>query len=293
MQLGALDSKANLIFADDAKKHQDYQCIECKQVVRLRRGNERKAHYYHLEPNRTCKQHSKGMPHLMLQQFLKNLLPEGEAELEWRFSSIGRIADVVWHPQRLVYEIQCSAISKEEVQNRNLNYASIGYQVVWIFHDERYNQRRLSAAEEFISHHPHYFSNMNEKGEGTIYDQFALVLNGKRIQRLQKLPIDPSTPKKFLISDSSMKQQLPYVLKKRRQSWPIIFSGDTLDWILNKPEKSDDDQEKLKELMIQLKDWFAEENNPSFFYSLKKVVRKGFSQTYLALLRLILERACR
>jgi competence protein CoiA len=87
MQICAIDSSASLILAENAHKHHDYHCIECNQIVRLRRGIHRKAHFYHITPNRICKQHGKGMPHLMLQQFLKNksnaLSPPSTASPMW------------------------------------------------------------------------------------------------------------------------------------------------------------------------------------------------------------------
>jgi len=240
MQIRALDFTKALVLAENANKHQDYQCIECQQIVRLRRGIHRKAHYYHVQPNRICRQHAKGMPHLMLQHFLKNILPEGEVELECQFAAIGRIADVAWHGQRLVYEIQCSPISMEEVKGRNENYASLGYQVVWIFHDNLYNQSRLSAAESFLRDHPHYFSNMDEEGEGIIYDQFSLITNGKRVYRLPVLSIDPSSPKYLREQQNPKDQILPFVLQRRIKIWPFIFAGDTIDRCLEAYENKED-----------------------------------------------------
>ncbi|HEV8051426.1 MAG TPA: competence protein CoiA family protein [Parachlamydiaceae bacterium] len=296
MQICAHDLASTLIFADNANKHQDYQCVECRQTVRLRRGIHRKAHFYHIQPNRICKQHAKGMPHLMLQQFLQNILPEGEAELECAFASIKRIADVVWHPQKIVYEIQCSPISAEEIKARNQNYTSVGYQVVWIFHDERYNQHRLSAAENSIIDQPHYYSDMNEMGEGKIYDQFSIIANGKRVQRLPILPIDLSTPK--LLNEGRLKWQkkLPCILQRRAKNWPLVFSGDTIDSTLNPDESLINHSDNQRELALILKDLFAKNNKLSFIYLLKQpkiFFREWIARPYSAVIKLILERACR
>ena len=54
MQLCALDGKGDLVRATGAERHVDYCCLECGQVVRLRKGAHRQAHYYHTQPNRAC-----------------------------------------------------------------------------------------------------------------------------------------------------------------------------------------------------------------------------------------------
>lgn len=296
MQIYALDSSSVLIFADDANKHQDYQCVECYQTIRLRRGLHRKAHFYHVVPNRTCKQHAKGMPHLMLQQYLKNIMPQGEVELECQFETIGRIADVAWHPKRLVYEIQCSPISAEEVMKRNENYASMGYQVVWIFHDERYNQHRLSAAEDFLRDQPHYFSDMNAEGEGKIYDQFSMIINGRRVRRLPILPIDPSLPKflKFPNVLKGMVNKLPFILHRRANMWPVFFSGDTIDSCINFEGQSSNHTDNQKELVLQLQELSSQQGRLPIVHlwkNRKQLFQEYVLRPYLSLIKLILERA--
>jgi competence protein CoiA len=280
MQICALSSDNSLVFAKNANRHQDYQCLECKEKVRLRRGLHRQAHFYHCQPNRLCRQHAKGMPHLMVQHFLKNILPEEEAEIECSFSSIGRIADVAWHPKRLIYEIQCSPITAEEVKARNQSYASIGYQVVWIFHDERYNQYRLTSAESSLIDQPHYFTDMDALGEGKIYDQPSTILNGKRVGRLPTLSIDPSTPKFLNKEDLKRCQKLLPVLKRRAKDWPCIFSGDAIDTYFSGNEN---------EVILTA--------NGSLSNSLLKFIyhfwQNRIARPYQAVLKLLLERACR
>lgn len=287
MQICALDPTDSLVFATNANKHQDYQCLECKEKVRLRRGLHRQAHFYHLQPNRLCRQHSKGMPHLMLQHFLQNILPEEEAEIECPFPAIGRIADVAWHPQKLIYEIQCSPISAEEVRARNQSYASIGYQVVWIFHNDRYNQYRLTSAESVLADHPHYFTDMNALGEGSIFDQPSSIINGKRVSRLPSLSIDPSTPKFLMKHDLKQCRKLPSVLKRRAKEWPLIFSGDAVDVCLT-------DQEHA--FSLKAKEQALSENDLPVLFLLKffyHLVQNWIFRPYQAILKLILERACR
>lgn len=287
MQICALDSADSLIFAKNASKHRNYQCLECKEKVRLRSGIHRQAHFYHVQPNRLCRQHAKGMPHLMTQHFLKNILPENEAELECQFSIIGRIADVAWHSRFLIFEIQCSPISAEEVNSRNRSYASLGYQVVWIFHDTSYNQFRLTSAENALLDHPHYFTDINALGEGKIYDQASLIAKGKRIKRLLPLSIDPTTPKSLKKHELKQCQKLPLALKRRTKEWPFIFSGDTVDTYLACSEDA---------LILQIKDLVLRENGLPMYRFLKffqNFAKKWIFRPYIAVFKLLLERACR
>lgn len=287
MQICALDSADSLIFAKNANKHQDYQCLECKEKVRLRRGLHRQAHFYHLQPNRLCRQHAKGMPHLMVQHFLKNILPDEEAEIECQFPTIRRIADVAWHSKRLIFEVQCSPISSEEVKWRNKSYASIGYQVVWIFHDVRYNQYRLTAAEHSLVDQPHYFTNMNAIGEGKIYDQASTIANGKRVNRLPPLSIDLSTPKSLKGQEINQIQKLPLFLKQRVKKWPMIFSGDTLDMCLTSDES---------DFFLQVQELTKKEKQLPFNLLVKFLQNLALTwivKPYQAVFKLFLERACK
>ena len=49
-----------------------------------------------------------------------------------------------------MFEIQCSPITAREIEERNSDYQSLGYQVIWILHDSLYNKGRLTAAEYFL-----------------------------------------------------------------------------------------------------------------------------------------------
>ena len=76
----------------------------------------------------------KGLVHLSVQNRILEMLPPNEADMEVRFDTIGRIADVAWTSQKIVFEVQCATITAEEVMERNPSYASVGYDVVWILH---------------------------------------------------------------------------------------------------------------------------------------------------------------
>ncbi len=279
MQLYALDITGQLTSARQALKHQDYQCLECEQMVRLRGGPYRQPHFYHLEPTPFCRQHQKGPIHLQLQSYFVQCLPAGDCVLEQRFPSINRIADVAWLSQKIIFEIQYSAISAQEVMQRNQDYQKIGWQVVWILHDHRYNQRRLSAAEMVLRSSPHFFSNMNRMGQGIIYDQFDVCTHGVRQERMAPLPIDITQPYPVL-EDNSYPLQL---LTQRAKQWKLFFTGDLMHLFLDAPltaylQQAQEKEKKEDEVVV---------------FSFWQQIWQSLKMPYQVVLRFLLERACR
>jgi competence protein CoiA len=232
MQLYGLDTNNLPIYAPHAKKRTDYQCPECRGIIRLREGEIREAHFYHLNPPSSCRQSGKSLTHLNIQHQIAAKLPEGECVLEFRFPEINRIADLYWEKERLVFEIQCSPMSKEEMLERTRNYRSIGCEIVWILHERNYNRYRMSALERAIAPIPHYFSDMTPGGDGILYDQWFLAKNGFRIKALPKLEIQIGLPIRK-IDDASIAS--PF-LKFRNRSWPLCFPGDLLDLAKTDPD---------------------------------------------------------
>lgn len=299
MQLYARESKDNLIYAGRAFKHIDYACIECSQPVRLRSGTHRQAHFYHLRPNASCNQHGKSMTHLMLQCHLKKLLPPNEADLEYRFTSIGRIADVAWHKQKLIFEVQCSPISPEEIAARNQDYASLGFRVIWILHDNRFNQWRISAAEYALAEWIHFYTDMNSEGRGLIYEQLYVAYNGIRKERAPKLPINvsviQSTPD---ISATHFEKALPKIALKKIYASPLHFEGDTVYHCIKYFTQDSSLTEYLKSLSEMESRWESalipkSLSSMSLGSFIKLVWRRLIVEPYSAVLRLLLERACR
>lgn len=222
MQLYALEEKGLAIFANAALRGQDYTCLECQGIVRVRGGLHRQNHFYHLQQERTCRQNAKGMEHIQLQSYLHRLLP-GQCELEKRFPEIGRIADVVWESEKLIFEIQCSPISAEEVRLRIQDYESLGFRVVWILHDKQFNTRRISAAELYLTPRPHYYTNINKEGSGIIYDQFDVISKGLRLLKSPPFPVDLRYPVRELPLPPP---DLPDRLKQRIEHAGLFFFGD-------------------------------------------------------------------
>lgn len=286
MQLYALDSQGELTSARQALKQTDYQCLECQQMVRLRGGPQRQSHFYHREPTPFCRQHQKGPVHLQLQSYFFQQLPWGDCQLECPFPSIGRIADVAWLSQKMIFEIQCSPISAEEVLARNRDYQLLGWQVIWILHDKRYNQTRLSAAELALRSSPHYFTNMDQLGSGMIYDQFDICDKGLRLGRLSPLPIEIREKESL---NALQKHIFPLtVLQQRRSAWTHSFTGDLISSFVTNPH-ADYWQQAIK--MEQL--FYASHAPFKWRHIPVKIWQWGIATPYQLFFRFLLERICR
>lgn len=282
MQFYALDKEKKLVYASHAAKQKNYLCLECQSIVRLRSGPHRQSHFYHLTSDQACRQSAKSMAHIQTQLFLISLLPKEEAELEKQFPNINRIADVVWIPQKLVFEVQCSPITSAEVLARNNDYTSQGYQVIWILHDKRYNQWRLSAAEQALRSFPYYYTNMDADGNGIIYDQFDIFDKGFRKYILPPLTIAPQLPRR--------NHELPKGYKKthskailERFHLPVGFSGDLVN-------ASEEYVAKILQIEAKLEN---KAEKLSITQKIKKILFHAFVKPYRLIFQILLERACK
>lgn len=281
MQLYALDQDKKLVLAHHAAKQKNYFCLECQGLVRRRGGSHRQTHFYHLATTQSCKLNEKSMTHLQIQYYLKSLFADQDCYLEHRFPNINRIADVVWESKKIIFEVQCSFITADEVEARNRDYLSQGYQVVWILHDKRYNKERLSEAEKRLQTWPHYFSNMDALGKGVIYDQFSVVNKSIRSHYLDPLPVLLHQPKLRMHWVSLLLNLSKY----RAKHWPIFFAGDILDISL-KAEKSFEELCYLQEAAKIEKSLESLLQRPRTWW--QKVAR-----FYGVCFQIVLERACR
>lgn len=214
MQIFALDEKI-LVSAYAAYKGKNYLCPECGSIVRLRSGPQRLSHFYHLASS-SCRQSQKGLIHLRLQRYLHYLFEE-EAEMEKPFPSIRRIADIACLNSKKVYEVQYSPISLEEAKARCWDYESLGLTVIWILHEDHFQGRKSTPAEQFLQTKICYYTNMDQEGHGMIYDQIEGF--GKRPVNLRKCRVL-----------TSRKWQDP--LQLRAQTWSCFHEGDFLDLAL-------------------------------------------------------------
>ena len=286
MQLYAFDDEQKIVSAHKALKHKDYTCLECKGVVRRRGGIHRARHFFHLRPSSSCRQQAKSMAHIQTQCFIEALLPKDECRLEYPFAPIKRIADVAWLPRKIVFEIQCSSISSDEIQSRNADYASQGFQVVWILHDGRFNQWKLSAAEYYLQRSPHYFTNMDAEGLGKIYDQFQIIENGTRKKRLPALEVDLSLPISTWEQSKENFDSLPQAIQDRFRMWPVCFPGDLMHKSLEGPEEYLIEAAKLENEALRLK----RQPKSSF---LKKLIFNYIVRPYDLVFKMLLEKACK
>jgi competence protein CoiA len=229
MQLYALDG-ALPVSATKADKGKDYLCPECLSKVRKREGPARQTHFYHLSLPKKCLQHQKSQEHLQLQLKLFELIGSN-AQLECPFPAIQRIADVAWHEQKIVFEVQCSPIVLEEVKGRQLDYQRAGYTLHWILHDRRFNQRTLTASEAYLRTQPCYFTNINKIGEGVVYDQFEVIQGTRRLFKGPPLTVSP-TKIALLPAISTSNLALPQTILERLSRWKYYAQGDLLQRIL-------------------------------------------------------------
>lgn len=150
--------------------------------------------------------------HRLIQERLKTLLPPNEAQIESPFPKLRRIADLAWATEKIIFEVQCSPISLEEVLLRNADYARAGYAVIWILHDTSFNQKHLSAAEVFLRGRVTYFVHIGKNGEILIYDQQEKILKSQRLFKGFSLPIPLKKP------FSKIKPLCALTKKKKRKS---------------------------------------------------------------------------
>jgi competence protein CoiA len=227
MQLFALNESGKMIAAPHAVVRQNYCCLECRGVVRLRAGIHRQRHFYHLQLTPSCRLSGKSMEHLQTQLHLQKLIG---CQLEVPFFEIGRIADAFWPAEKLVFEVQCSPIRASEVAARNQDYARLGLQVVWLLHTRTFGRERVAAAEMLLRTCPCYLTTVNASGEGEFFDRFDTVRSeGIRVTALENLTIDLRSPRRCA-------HRTPLTRTRQRlQGCNLYFSGDLVDVALSEP----------------------------------------------------------
>jgi competence protein CoiA len=219
MQVYALNQNGKRIFAGSALRSEEYQCLECGLKVRVRKGLHRRAHFYHVSGQKSCRQSGKTKEHLDLQALLVTLLAP-DADEEVAFSAIGRIADVACEKERIIFEIQCSPISAEEVKARIRDYESVGWRVIWILSSRTFSKYRASEAEVALLPHPHYFA----KG-GRIFDELSDIVGGVRRRRSERAFIDEI----LLEAMPPESNSCPKPFNERLKHWKYHLKGDLID----------------------------------------------------------------
>ena len=288
MQLFALDESGLPVAAAHAFKQRDYFCMECGGPVRLRSGIHRRKHFFHVNAVSSCRLNGKSLVHVQAQCAIQNQLPQGECQLEVPFPAIGRIADVVWEPKKLIFEIQCSPITREEVLHRNRDYRSQGYTVVWILHDSQFNGKRASSAELALREgFPYHYTNIDRDGNGLIYDQFDLIIRGMRCCAFDPMPIRITHP--FPVMDDFLlpNREIPLAVKKRVDTWTVSFEGDLIH-ALSRESAGD----LLKKAAEEEKRICGTERF-TVFVRFKKIIEALIVHPYRLIFQMLLEKASR
>ena len=160
--------------------------------------------------------------HKVIQKTLADFLPG--SIIEYPFPSIRRIADVVFFPKKIIFEVQCSPISVEAVQKRNRDYSSLGFTVIWILHDRIYNQKIATPAELYLRQTLSYYTSMTPFGHGFFYDQLDFFSGVTRIHKSQPQMIKAFYPKPL--------PRLPFFFPNKLRKRPLMLPGDTTEYLL-------------------------------------------------------------
>jgi len=128
----------NRVEAEDAERHPDYSCPNCRQNVILKRGRIRVAHFAHKPPT-NCTWAGETTEHLNAKKYFKDtFVRQGlVAEVEYPVASLhgDRRTDVMlWlHTGvQVALELQHTSISLDEIEARAATYAKEGIAQAWI-----------------------------------------------------------------------------------------------------------------------------------------------------------------
>jgi competence protein CoiA len=228
MPFYACDENDEILHACEATKTGTYHCIECFLPVKLRRHRHLSYHFYHLKASPSCRLYSKTEDHMLAQLQIQKLFPPGAIQLERLFSSISRVADVCWEEKKLIFEIQCSLLEIPEAEARIRDYASEGYQVIWLLDDRIFNRRKGLAVEIFLRKTPAYYLHVRRGLTSLYYDQFEVFGKEQRRKKGKKLPIDLLSPRKLPSRDWQLSGvRFPRQVLDRAQR-ELYFQGDRL-----------------------------------------------------------------
>ena len=178
MALYACDED-DLIIAADAEPGKIYCCLECfgpsKGEARQKLASpflpsedlSRNAAFT-AKPKTTCSLKCKSKKSFRLRPF-KSSVPSSK--------SIA-LPTPAGRSEKIVFEIQCSPMTDKEAEMRIRDYKSIGYDVVWLLDDKRYNKRVVRPAEEFLRRHSTYYMSIKQGWRSEYYDQFEIFQKG-------------------------------------------------------------------------------------------------------------------
>lgn len=152
--------KDNKVFYawETEKEQKPFFCPECKREVGLRKGKIKIHHFYHIKKF-DCLVSPESQIHLeikfKLYKYLKTIY--NKVELEYRIGD--RISDVFYinmKNKKVVYEVQKSKLSLDEVKKRTESYKNQNIYVIWLLIKDclkinDWNQEiKLSAWQQYI-----------------------------------------------------------------------------------------------------------------------------------------------
>lgn len=204
--------------------------------------------------------------HRSVQIRLQQTIPD--VVLEKRFPEIGRVADVFWEKERIVFEIQVSPISRWEIKKRVADYKKAGFEVVWILHRKTFGKFRMQKAEKTLLQYPCYYTDIDRSGEGLIYDGWRFFFGKRQYFLSAPFPLHQFRPQKGPPSLTNA----PSFFRKRK-SRPLYFNGDLLALFLSEPNSSFFFKMKEKEKALKKKLWghFLSRLLPRIFYQFKQM----------------------
>jgi hypothetical protein len=236
MQRYALTSDNDTILAHEALPQVDYCCPECRGILRVKKGEERVTHFFHLSENINCRLRFKNTLHSSVQKWLIEKLGQDNCTEECFFPSIHRIADVAYHPQKVVFEVQLSPMTAQEMIERTEAYYRASWHVIWILHSHTFGRYEASELEEAISLIPHYFTDIGYRF-GRLYDESSFVRGNRRVflglpprriffDTVEIVPRGPLAIQKYERLPQLSFEQL---LFQRKSFWSCHLKGDFID----------------------------------------------------------------
>ncbi|MFC0232428.1 competence protein CoiA [Vagococcus entomophilus] len=127
-----------------------YRCLACHQIVILRAGPHKRAHFAHLRKE-ACEAYTEGETpeHLLGKQLLKEWCQE--QGLSYQLEAY--LPDLQQRPDLLIeghyaIEFQCSPISLEMLLKRTENYKKYGYEVFWMVGEKFFLHSRLPRSTQ-------------------------------------------------------------------------------------------------------------------------------------------------
>jgi hypothetical protein len=145
-------------------------------------------------------------------------------KIERPFIDIGRVADLCWEKEKIIFEIQCSPLTPHEAEARIKDYRSVGYETIWLLDEKRYNKRVLRPAEAFLRERSCYYFSL--RPELACYDQFEVFAYERRVKKGGKLRIDPKTVRS--VPKKAFHDRLPEQVQRCSNNCVKYFWGDRI-----------------------------------------------------------------